>query len=573
MYLQHAILRAAVAFATVTTLVSGPASTLQAASLDVSARSASVREHNPVSGRPLVAAPDGQTAVAGSLLVTFRQGASSQSRTDANSQANAVAAETVGHGSTVRVDVQNGSLADAMAAYASRSDVERVEPDYVLSASMTPNDPSFQDEWGMRKIQAPGAWDRVNGASGVKVAVLDTGVSNHPDLAGRVVMTRDFTNSPNGMNDVVGHGTHTAGTIAANTNNGVGVAGVAYNSSLMVGKVLGDDGVGTISTVANGMVWAADNGAKVISMSLGADLACPSALQDAVTYAWSKGVVIVAAAGNEGINRADTPANCTHAVPVASSDSNDAKSSFSNYGAAVPIAAPGSTILSTGLNGGYMWMSGTSMATPHVAGVAALIWASEYGTSNQAVVSRLFSTADKVAGTGMYWTQGRVNAMAAVAASGAAPATPVPTTAPTTPVATPSTTPTTPTASPVTSPTATPAPTQPSNPCNPRPGVTVHATAGAPGQLRVTVGAGSTGTTSTNGLVQVRFGSATNAVIQTDSQSTAQGNFAVTVPQGADQYSFTIKRATPGAATTVNLTVVDACGDWPTVVGGGPNAF
>ena len=132
-----------------------------------------------------------------------------------------MAAETVGHSNTVRVDIQSGSLSDALAAYAARPDVARVEPDYLLRASLTPNDPSYPDEWGMRKIQAPGAWDKVGGASGVKVAVLDTGISNHPDLAGRVVLTREFTGSPNGMNDMVGHGTHTAGTIAANTNNGV----------------------------------------------------------------------------------------------------------------------------------------------------------------------------------------------------------------------------------------------------------------------------------------------------------------------------------------------------------------
>jgi hypothetical protein len=207
------------------------------------------------------------------------------------------------------------------------------------------------------------------------------------------------------------------------------------------------------------------------------------------------------------------------------------------------------------------------MATPHVAGVAALIWATEYGTSNQAVVARLFSTVDKVAGTGNTVKYGRVNAMAAVAASGASPATPTPAPSVTTTPTTPTTTPTTPTATPTAS------PTQPTNPCSPRPPVSVHATAGAPGQLRVTIGAGTSSTASTNKLVQVRFGTATNAVIQPDSQAANHGNVDVTLPSGADQYSFTVQRATPGAATTVNLTVVDACGDWPTVVGGGPTAF
>jgi len=511
-------------------------------------------EYGAVVGRPAVVAPDGQPAAAGTLLVTFQSETSNQSRVDANTQAEAVAAEPVGHGNTVRVDVRAGNLNDAMAAYAARPDVVRVEPDYLLRTSMTPNDPSYKDEWGMPKIQAPGAWDRVGGASGVKVAVLDTGISNHPDLAGRVVLQKDFTGSPNGMNDMVGHGTHVAGTIAANTNNGVGVAGVAYNASLLTGKVLGDDGVGTISSVANGITWAADNGAKVISMSLGADITCPAALQDAVSYAWSRGAVIVAAAGNDGISRPNTPANCTNAVPVGATDSNDAKPGFSNYGSQVPIAAPGAMILSTGLNGDYMWMSGTSMATPHAAGVAALIWASSFGTSNQAVVARLYSTADRVAGTGSQWVYGRINATAAVSGS-AAPTTP------------------TPSPTPLPTPSPTPSPTQPAPPpCTPRPAMSIRAVPNGSGQLRVTVSATTSGTTA-NQLVQVRFGQATNAVIHPDSQSATQGNSTVTLPSGVDQYGFTVQRATPGAATTVNLIVVDGCGEWPTIVGGGPHAF
>lgn len=247
--------------------------------------------------------------------------------------------------------------------------------------------------------------------------MLDTGIANHPDLSGRVVLARDFTNSQYGTADIHGHGTHVAGTVAANANNGVSVVGVAYSASLLNAKVLGDSGSGSFSSVANGIVWAADNGAQVISMSLGANLDCPSVIQDAVTYAWNKGAVIFAAAGNSGMNDAHTPANCKNVVPVGAVNSSDGRPNFSNYGPNVPITAPGAVIVSTGNNGGYVWMSGTSMSTPHAAGVAALIWASSYGTGNQAMLNRLFSTADRIAGTGTLWVHGRINAEAAVAGS------------------------------------------------------------------------------------------------------------------------------------------------------------
>ena len=620
MFGSQAIVRATVALSTFAMVLAGPTTTLQASGLDNSVRAATHTEPDarslydavpssatvPANGAqsaqsvgaaalsttPIVPtgqgqieiAPDGAPARSGSLLVTFRPNASGHARDAAHAQAHAAIAEAVGRGDTVRVQVQSGALADAMAAYAARPDVARVEPDYILRASMTPNDPRYGDEWGLGRIQAPAAWDRVGGAPGVKVAVLDTGISNHPDLAGRVTLAKDFTSSASGTNDIVGHGTHTAGTIAAATNNSIGVAGVAFGSSLLVGKVLGDDGIGSISSVANGVVWATDNGAKVISMSLGADVACPTAMQDAITYAWNKGVVVVAAAGNDGVARPNTPSNCTNAVPIGAVDSNDAKPGFSNYGSQVPVSAPGSMVLSTGLNGEYIWMSGTSMATPHAAGVAALIWASPYGTSNQAVVQRLFSTADRVAGTGSQWVYGRINAVAAVggeSSSPTAPSTPAPTTpTPTSPTPT-SPTPSspTPTPSPTTSPVPTSSPiaspTPPPSACNPRPNVSVRAVPGAPGELHVTIGATTTaGATPTNRLIQVRFGEATNALVHVEpSQAMTAGNFIVTLPSNTDRYAFVVHRTNPGAAATVRLVVVDACGDWPTVVGGGPSAF
>lgn len=496
-------------------------------------------------GFQIETAPDGKPARAGSLIVTFKPGAQTSARDAAHREVQVQTVESVGAAGAVRVQVEPGTLGQALASYAARGDVQQVEPDYVVYASMTPNDPRYGDQWAPGKIQAPTAWDRVGGASGVKVAVLDTGMANHPDLAPRIVAARDFTGSAHGTADRHGHGTHTAGTVAAIANNSVGVVGVAYGASLLNAKVLGDSGAGSLSSVAAGITWAADNGAKVISMSLGANLDCSGTIQDAANYAWSKGAVLLAAAGNDGMNDVHTPANCNRIIPVGALESNDTRASFSNYGPGVPIAAPGVMILSTGKDGDYTWMSGTSMSTPHAAGVAAMIWATSYATSNEAVMNRLYSTADRIAGTGQHWVHGRINAASAVAGGGSAGPAPTPT------------------------PTPPPSMTTPLL-CNPRPPVTVRSERVGAGALKVTLTV-SAGTSGTNRLQQIRFGTGSNAVIDTGSQAQS-GNFSVNMPANTAEYSFTIRRTSDGAVT-VPLTVTDNCGEWKTVVGGGAGAF
>jgi thermitase len=297
--------------------------------------------------------------------------------------------------------------------------------DVLASADLTVNDPQLGKEWALKTIQAATAWDTSQG-SGVKVAVLDCGIdTGHPDLAGKTVLERNFTASPT-TNDLCNHGTHVAGTIAANTDNSVGVAAVAPGAMVLNGKVLNDTGSGFFSSIDTAIQWAADNGAKVISMSLGGTTTCPTGTQAAANYAWSKGAVIVAAAGNSSVAGAMAPANCQNVIGVAATDSRDTMASFSNFGPEVDVGAPGVSILSTvnpTLNAGkeYASFSGTSMATPHVAGVLALIWATSPGASPAAVRDRLFTTADQTAGTGTSWTYGRINAAAAVAGGGLPP--------------------------------------------------------------------------------------------------------------------------------------------------------
>jgi thermitase len=283
-------------------------------------------------------------------------------------------------------------------------------------------------QWNWPKIQANLAWDLVTGSASVKVAVLDTGIDNsHPDLP-TVAQQKDFVNADNNAEDDFGHGTHVAGIIGASTNNGVGVAGENWSVSLMAGKVCDAYGSCTWTAVADGIVWAADNGANVINMSLGGSSGSTT-LKNAVDYAWNRGVVIACSAGNNGTNMKTYPASYTNCIAVAATDKNDRKASFSSYGVTwVDVAAPGDAVLSTmpntpvtmntlyGYKMNYDGVSGTSMAAPHVAGLAGLIWASGKCTTASCVRSRIESNADRIFGTGFYWRYGRINAYRAVSA-------------------------------------------------------------------------------------------------------------------------------------------------------------
>ncbi|MGI8854831.1 MAG: S8 family serine peptidase [Thermomicrobiales bacterium] len=383
----------------------------------------------------------GRDVVADRIIVGFRPGISEAEKAAVHAQV----AKAQGtprpiplkrvNASAQYIDVSGApSLDAAIQAYRADPRVAYAEPDVILHTADMPNDPLFGSQYGMTMIHAPAAWSITPGSATVKIAILDCGIYEaHPDLAGKVIARQDFTGNlyGSGTDDRCNHGTHVAGIASADTNNGIGVAGVGYNTALLNGKVLQEQydsfgnllgGQGSITWIADGIRWAADNGANVINLSLGAQVACEQTLQDAVDYAWAHTVVIVAAAGNDGANEQFEPADCTHAVAVASTDAADAKSYFSNYGPAVPVAAPGSAILSSinpnilENNGNlYGTKSGTSMATPHVAGLVGLLWATSWGTSAEAVVYRLEATADAIPGTGTNWQYGRINAAAAVA--------------------------------------------------------------------------------------------------------------------------------------------------------------
>lgn len=273
-----------------------------------------------------------------------------------------------------------------------------------IDATLSTNDTYASSMWGINRLNAQTAWDLpgVNRGNGVKVAVVDTGVSVHDDLQGTILAGYDATAAAgNGRNDGHGHGTHVAGTIAATANNGRGVAGVAPNASIIPVKVLSDSGSGYTSDVAEGIVWAADHGADIISMSLGGGSA--AAMQTAVEYAQSKGDLVIAAAGNSRQSGSPTsyPAAYAGVLGVAATTSDDSIAYYSNQGSYVDIAAPGSSIMSTIPTNSYASWSGTSMATPHVSGVAALVLAKERTTGATTPVDMLLTgTADDLGTAG-----------------------------------------------------------------------------------------------------------------------------------------------------------------------------
>lgn len=366
----------------------------------------------------------------GQILVKFRPGTAASEIAKIHKQNNTfVKGEIKALGVQV-VNVPRGKEKAKVTAYVKNPNVEFAELDFMAKALGIPNDPYFDTQWGMDAVDAPEAWNTTIGSSTVKIAILDTGIDqDHEDLKSKIVVVDNvnFTNSDT-VDDRYGHGTHVAGIAAADTNNSVGVAGVGYQSSLVNVKVLGDDAWGTYSWVANGIVWATNNGARVINMSLGGGQRSKT-LENAVNYAWSNGVVLVAAAGNSNNPSPTYPAKYEKCIAVAATDDRDLKADFSSYGDWVDVAAPGVSVFSTWNDDDspldpqpvceetgfcYKYGSGTSMSTPHVAGLAGLLWATGHGENNRTVRDRIEKLADPITGTGDYWTWGRINAARAV---------------------------------------------------------------------------------------------------------------------------------------------------------------
>ena len=301
--------------------------------------------------------------------------------------------------------VANGDEAAAVADQkASDGDLVAVEVDTPVAASAH-NDPTFQYALDATHLNADVAWSTFaqpyNAGAGQVIAVIDTGVqASHVDLdaPGKVLAGNSYTGG-NAQVDPNGHGTHVAGTAAAETNNGQGIAGVAPGAQLLPVQVLNSAGNGQNSNVANGVAWAADNGADVINLSLGSSSASCAVL-DAIRYAVGQGVTVVAAAGNtDNCPTICYPGAFPEALAIAATDQANARASFSTQGSYVDLAAPGVSIPSTWNNGSYNTLNGTSMASPHAAAAAALVRAK--GCSQAQTDTALRETAQDVAPAGV----------------------------------------------------------------------------------------------------------------------------------------------------------------------------
>lgn len=337
-----------------------------------------------------------------------------------------------------KLAVPAGRTVDEMVTlYRSLADVEFAEPDFIAETQDTiPNDLLFALQWGPPKVKLPAAWDLEQGSTSIVVAVVDTGVDcTHPDLAGRCVSGFNTIHGQKTEDDF-GHGTHVAGILGALTNNTAGVAGANWQVSIMPVKVLNSSGSGTYADVSEGIVGAADRGAKVINLSLGG--CCPSdTMKAAVDYAWGKGVFLACAAGN-GNGPLIYPAAYPSCTAVGATDQNDQKAWFSSYGTGLAVTAPGVAILSTVPKtggdpcctdpSGYKLLSGTSMATPHVAGLAALLFDHFPGATNADIRNQMEAYATDLGTPG--WDQsfgyGRIDAYKAVANPLASPVSPPP---------------------------------------------------------------------------------------------------------------------------------------------------
>ena len=362
--------------------------------------------------------PSGAPYAAGELIVTYEEEAplnaveslAEEARGEVEGQLPAIDAlllafpEVKGERSR---DVRERNLARIKESLQRDQAVESVDYNYLRTLSFTPNDPKFDQQWGLITTGFQDAWTTARG-HGIRVAVVDSGAAvRHHDLRHKIVLTRDFKHNDSTVEDLAGHGTHVAGTVAAETNNETGVAGGCPSCRLIIAKVFDPD-EGYDFAIARGITWSADHNAKVINCSF-VGPGKSRALKDAIDHATRKGAVVVAAAGNGDTSKPKYPAAYSNVIAVAATNQDDRRASFSNHGDWVDVAAPGVDILST-FPGGYRSLNGTSMAAPHVSALAGLLAAQ--GLGPRAIRDRILRTALDLGPKGRdpYYGRGRIRA-------------------------------------------------------------------------------------------------------------------------------------------------------------------
>ena len=355
----------------------------------------------------------------GRVLVRFQPTVVAASIRDVLDRVNASSLGKIGSLNVERLAVPMGQEKTAVEALRQNPVVAFAELDHRVQVTVDPNDPYYDtDKWWWQLIQAAHAWEVTTGDDFIVIAVVDTGVDlDHPDLAAKFVPGYDFVNDDEEAEDDYrqGHGTHVAGIAAAVTDNDLGVAGMSWGARIMPLKVIAADGYGTDSDVAEAIAYAADHGVKIVNLSLGDDE--PSNTMAAATdYAHDKGVFVAAAAGNDAKNELFYPAANEYVVGVAATTRNDIRADFSNFGQHVDVAAPGVAIYSTGVGDSYYYNAGTSMATPFVSGLAALVWSVNPTLTADEVQAIIQGSADDLGDAGWddYYGWGRINAHRAV---------------------------------------------------------------------------------------------------------------------------------------------------------------
>jgi len=371
------------------------------------------------------------------IIVKFKEGISENIKKAIHSRMGALSYYDSYRKAFQIVKVKEGKVKKKVEAYSRLPQVEYAEPNYIYRACFTPNDEYYSYQWNFNQINMEEAWDYSKGA-GVIVAIVDTGVDpNGVDSFGsRILRGKSFIPLSFNSKDFESHGTHVAGTVAQETNNKEGVCGVAFEAYILPVKVLNRFGSGLDSWISNGIRWAADNGADVINLSLGGQYG-GFTLKLAVDYAFSKGVTIVAAAGNENLDTINYPAAYENVIAVGAVNYDKKRAPYSNYGMKLDLVAPGGNLSEDlnhdGLDDGilqetfekrlfgwkrwdYELFQGTSMATPHVSGVVALIKAIHPDYTPSEIKQVLISTAEDLGQSGWdtEYGYGLLNAASAV---------------------------------------------------------------------------------------------------------------------------------------------------------------
>ncbi len=334
------------------------------------------------------------------ILVKFRPGVTSNVKNITLRQHGLTSKDTIPNIGVIVAKVPEKAKDKVLQSLSHNPNIQYAEPNYISKVEATPNDPYYLPrQSNLQKINMGAAWDITKGSSIVPVGVIDSGANaTVPDLVGKILPGASFVSYTTSTDDDQGHGTSVSGVIGAATDNSTGVAGLGWNTPVVPLKACDSNATCNDSDVASAIIYAADHGIKSINMSLGGS-GFSQATQDASNYAWSKGVVLSGASGNNGTLGVVYPAANQNVIAVGGVDGNDNIASFSNYGPGIDVVAPGLGIYATEINGTYAAHAGTSYTSPHVAALAALIFAANSNLTNRQVVDIILKTASK---TGSY---------------------------------------------------------------------------------------------------------------------------------------------------------------------------